>query len=82
MSKKKQKTKELWDYFTEKSGSKKWPSDDPKDSPFNKITCKICGWSFKYKAYGEFRMDEYPIVEPKMINHLMFNHFKEVYVDN
>ena len=41
MSKKKQKTKELWDYFTEKSGSKKWPSDDPKDSPFNKITCKI-----------------------------------------
>ena len=42
------------DYFTVKSGSKVWPSSDPADSPIDKFTCKICGWSFHHQMYGHY----------------------------
>jgi hypothetical protein len=34
------------------SGSKVWPSDDPKDSPNDKFVCKRCGWERHYREYG------------------------------
>ena len=74
----KEKTKKLWDYFKEISGSKIWPSEDPKDSPFNTIICKLCDWSWKYQAYGSFPIDDHFNQLSKMRNHLLDNHFKEI----
>ena len=42
------------DYFDVKSGSKQWPPIDPTDSPVDKFTCKICGWSFFHVMYGSY----------------------------
>ncbi len=45
-------TDEIWAMFEHKSGSKQWPSDDPKDSPIDDFTCKKCGKVFALQMYG------------------------------
>ncbi len=73
----------LSDYFEEEQGSKNWPSSDPKDSPYNKFTCKLCGWSFKARMYGGFPLgyDPYTAVEKTQRQHLSVAHQVALYGD-
>lgn len=67
---------EVLDYVDEKQNSKIWPSDDPKDSPSNTFTCKLCGWNFDSQIYGSFPMgvDAYDAVKERIIEHLAVRH--------
>lgn len=66
------------DYFEMKSGSKCWPSSDPADSPFDKYTCKLCGWSFSKVMHGYFMQGHDPFTELKetMRDHILVAHTK------
>lgn len=48
--------------FKEYLGSKIWPSDDPKDSPYNLFVCK-CGYQFISRVFGSFHSFEDPYAE-------------------
>lgn len=63
------------DYFDRKSGSKVWPSSDPKDTPFDTFTCKICGYTFTEQMYGAFS-DTEKLPETKA-NEKMLSHIAE-----
>lgn len=41
-------------YFKHYPGSNVWPSSDPSNLPFDKYTCKICGYTFSIQVYGAF----------------------------
>jgi hypothetical protein len=43
---------DIWDFFEREMGSKIWPSDDPKDSPFDKFVCKHCGETVSIQMFG------------------------------
>jgi hypothetical protein len=66
------------EYFDRYSGSKSWPSDDPEDSPFDDLKCKICGWQRSFQAYGSFVIgqEQVPFEEAKADckNHLVNTH--------
>ena len=67
------------EWFREELGSSIWPSDNPKDSPFNKFTCSVCGWSFFAQIYGSFPIGFDPYIDVKLrqqehlIGHLLDN---------
>jgi hypothetical protein len=46
----------IWDQFDHKRGSRRgssvWPSDDPKDSPYDEYICKRCGKKLSLQMYG------------------------------
>lgn len=67
---------EVLDYVDEKQNSSTWPSSDPKDSPFNTFTCKLCGWAFDVLMYGSFPagVDPYDDVKKSIIEHLVVRH--------
>ena len=69
------------DYFTCKSGSKIWPSNDANDSPFGEFTCKLCGYTFSEQTCGSsfIGMPSFQdIVRKRMIEHLERFHMKEI----
>ena len=69
------------DYFDVKRGSKIWPSTDPTDSPVDKFTCKICGWSFYSRMYGSFSpLDTNPFdeFERKEKEHFLIHVYENV----
>lgn len=41
------------EFFTIKSNSKVWPSDDPKDKPGMTATCNLCGESIMVPENGD-----------------------------
>jgi hypothetical protein len=44
--------KKIWDFFDREMGSKVWPSDDPKDSPFDRFRCRCCGEVLSIQMWG------------------------------
>lgn len=44
--------------FHHYGGSKSWPSDDERDSPFDEFICKKCGQSYTLRMYGQFCIGE------------------------
>lgn len=71
---------QILDYVTEVQNSKSWPSDDSNDSPENTFTCKLCGWEFRSRVFGEFPIgvDPYIDVKKKVIEHLAVRH--QIYI--
>lgn len=71
---------ESMDYFKWKSGSKQWPSDDPKDSPIDTFVCKLCNWSFSERMCGSFPIghDVMQPVHRRIIEHLMIRHHMKI----
>ena len=67
---------EIMDYVEWESGSKQWPSDNPKDSPCDKFICRLCGWNFFEQMYGSFPVEVKPIdkVKKRFLEHLAVRH--------
>jgi hypothetical protein len=65
----------IFECFDRKYGAKTWPSDDPKDSPFDIFTCKICGKKFRIQMFGARYIYE-PTFEDSAREELQ-NHMKE-----
>ena len=62
--------------FDETYRSKVWPSNDPKDSPYNIFKCRLCGFEFEQRIFGDFDIgeDPYDAVKEKEIQHLLEHH--------
>ena len=66
----------ILDAFKIISGSSHWPSSDPKDSPYDKFECRICGWTFEGLVAGSFNIgeDPYDWIKKRALEHLAFKH--------
>ena len=71
------------DYFKWESGSKVWPSSDPKDLPVDKFTCKKCDWSFSAQVNGSFPIGTNPWngVIRTIIEHMAVRHKVKIPLD-
>lgn len=64
-------------YFDHQSGSRCWPSADPADSPYDTFTCRLCGFQFQQRMWGEFSMHApkpMTVAESRMQEHLALWH--------
>ncbi len=62
--------------FEEIYGSKVWPSNDPKDSPYNTFKCRLCDFKFEARIFGDFdiAIDPYVEVKNRQLEHLLERH--------
>ena len=56
-------TKDAFDFFRQVPGSEIWPSSNPRDSPFDTFTCKLCGLEIELQMCGNFLLGEPSFLE-------------------
>lgn len=74
---KKWESGDAWKMFDIVQGASCWPSDNPKDTPYDKFTCKKCGYEMTLLTAGSQYIGERSFLDKaadRLIEHLNAKH--------